>query len=93
MSLSGMFRFLGKVLLYNYLPNGKFAKFYGTGQSRLNREPFMEDWAVLFELLAEGKINPIIAAKYPILEAKKANILLESGQVIGNVVLVAPELM
>jgi hypothetical protein len=31
-------------------------------------------------------------AKFPILEAARANVLLESGKVIGNVVLVAPEL-
>jgi NADPH:quinone reductase-like Zn-dependent oxidoreductase len=36
---------------------------------------------------------PIIAAKFPILEAAKANDLLASGNVVGNVVLVAPELM
>ena len=31
--------------------------------------------------------------KFPLLEAAKANALLESGQGIGNVVLVAPELL
>lgn len=55
--------------------------------------PFRQDWAVLFEMLAAGKINPIIAAKFPILEATKANQLLESGQVTGNIVLLAPELL
>jgi NADPH:quinone reductase-like Zn-dependent oxidoreductase len=50
LSLASMFRYLGQVLLFNYLPNGKSAKFYGTGSSRLNRRPYMEDWAALFEL-------------------------------------------
>ena len=54
---------------------------------------FLEDWATLFRLLEEGKIKPVIAGKYPILEAGKANTLLESGRVIGNIVLLAPELM
>jgi hypothetical protein len=40
-----------------------------------------------------GQIEPIIAHKFPILEAAKANRLLESGQVTGNVVLLAPELL
>ena len=53
----------------------------------------MEDLPVLFQLLSEGKIKPIIAQKFPILEAAQANVLLESGQVIGNVVLLAPELL
>jgi NADPH:quinone reductase-like Zn-dependent oxidoreductase len=92
-SLSGMFAYLGQVILYNVLPNGRSARFYGTGQSRLNRRPFMEDWAALFQLLEEGAIKPIIAAKYPILEAAKANEHLESGDVVGNIVLLAPELV
>ena len=53
----------------------------------------MEDLTVLFKLLEEGKIKPIIAKKFPILEAAKANELLECGQVIGNIVLLAPELL
>jgi len=48
---------------------------------------------VLFNLLAEGKIKPIIAKRFPILEAAQANALLESGQVTGSVVLLAPELL
>jgi NADPH:quinone reductase-like Zn-dependent oxidoreductase len=83
-----MISFLSRVALYHFLPNGRSAKYYGTGSSRLNRQPFLEDWATLFGLLAEGKINPIIAATYPLTEAAQANQLLESGKVIGNIVLV-----
>jgi NADPH:quinone reductase-like Zn-dependent oxidoreductase len=92
-SLSGMLCSLGQVILLNLLPNGRSAKYYGTGASRLNRRPFLEDWATLFRLLEEGKISPLIAANYSILEAAQANELLESGTVIGNLVLVAPELL
>jgi NADPH:quinone reductase-like Zn-dependent oxidoreductase len=93
LSLSRTLRYMGRVLLFNMLPNGKSAKYYGTGASRLNMRPFLEDWAVLFKLLGEGKIRPIIHKKYPILEAAQANALLESRQVIGNIVLVAPDLL
>jgi NADPH2:quinone reductase len=86
-----MFRLLGRVLLYRLLPNGKSAAYYGTGASRFNRRPFLEDWAALFKLLEEGKIKPVIQRKFPLLEAAQANALLESGQVIGNLVLLAPE--
>jgi NADPH:quinone reductase-like Zn-dependent oxidoreductase len=55
--------------------------------------PQKEDWTKLFNLLGEGKIKPIIAQKFPILEAREANELLESGQVSGNLVLLAPELI
>ncbi len=92
-SLARTIRFLGRVLLYNLLPNGRSATYYSTGRSRLNSRPFLADWAALFHLQEAGKIEPIIAAKFPILEAAKANELLESGQVIGNIVLLAPELL
>ena len=34
-----------------------------------------------------------ITAKFSIMEVAKANELLEGGQVIGNIVLLAPELL
>lgn len=93
LSVSGMFRMLGQVALFSLSPNGKVAKYYSTGKSLLNRRPFLEDWATLFQLLHEGKIKPIIAARFPIAQAAEANALLESGRVVGNVVLVTPELL
>ena len=93
LSFRGMFKALGQVLLFHLLPNGRSAKYYSTGVSRINPRIFLADWATLFKLLADEKIKPVIAAKFPIREARKANELLESGGVIGNVVLVAPELL
>jgi NADPH:quinone reductase-like Zn-dependent oxidoreductase len=79
-----------KLILYNLLPNGKAIKGYGT--HRLGTVLFKEDWTELFRLLEEGQIKPIIAAKYPILEAVTAYELLESRSVTGNIVLLSPEL-
>jgi len=93
LSVSRTLHFLGQVILLHFLPNGRSARYYGTGSSRLNRRPFLEDWATLFKLLEEGKIKPVIEKKYPILEAAQANELLESGTVTGNLVLLAPELL
>jgi NADPH:quinone reductase-like Zn-dependent oxidoreductase len=90
-SFAGFLRLMAKFILYNVLPNGKAIKGYGT--HRVDFQLLKEDWAELFKLLEEGKIRPIIARKFPILEAAKANELLESGQVIGNIVLLAPELL
>ncbi|HEY46830.1 MAG: hypothetical protein AMJ88_01515 [Anaerolineae bacterium SM23_ 63] len=81
----------GKLILYNLLPNGKSIKGYGTHRGATSS--FKRDWGILFKLLEDGKIKPIIAEKFPILEAAKGYALLESGQVIGNVVLVTPELL
>jgi NADPH:quinone reductase-like Zn-dependent oxidoreductase len=93
LSFSGLLRLLAKLVLLNLRPDGRSLKLYGTTTSKFGRERYLKDWAALFKLLEEGKIEPIIAAKFPILEAAKANELLESGQVIGNVVLLAPELL
>jgi len=93
LGISSTLKLLGQTVLYNLLPNGKSAAVYGTGISRFNRRPFLEDWDTLFKLLEEGKIDPVIAARFPILEAAQANALLESGQVVGNIVLLAPELL
>ncbi len=90
-SFSRFLLLLAKFVLFSLLPNGKAIKGYGT--HRVDQRLLKKDWTKLFKLLEEGKIKPIIAKKFPILEAAKANELLESGQVIGNIVLLAPELL
>ncbi len=90
--LFALLRGLVKLVLVNLLPNGKSVQSYGISAFyRTDKRPFMQDLPVLFKLLEEGKIKPLIIKKFPILEAAKANELLESGQVIGNIVLLAPE--
>lgn len=91
--LAALAHVLARFVTFNLLPNGRTFKLYGTSFSVANQRPFYEDWAILFKLLEEGKIQPIIAAKYPILDAAEANRMLESGTVFGNVVLAAPELL
>lgn len=93
MSFAGMLRLFGGLIRHNLRWDRKRAVWYSTGTSRWDREPFLEDWAILFQLLAEGKIRPRIYQRFPILEAARANALLESGQVCGNVVLLASELL
>jgi len=91
-SLPELFRILAILIKVKLLPKGKSFKLYGTSTYFLgDRKPFLEDWATLFRLLEEGKIKPIIYARFPILEAARANQLLESGPVVGNLVLLAPE--
>ena len=90
-SFSGFLLLLVKLGLYTLLPNGKAIKGYGT--HRVNFGLLKQDWQALFKLLEEGKIKPIIAERLPILQAARANELLESGKVTGNIVLLAPELL
>jgi NADPH:quinone reductase-like Zn-dependent oxidoreductase len=92
-SRSELFRILGLSLRTNLPWNRKSLSLYGTSTYFLfNQKPYLEDWAALFRLLGEGKIKPVIAARFPILQAAEANALLESGRVTGNVVLISPEL-
>ena len=89
--------FLAKFALLALWPNGKAVKGYGIwylyGTLQADIQPLKSDWLALFKLLEEGKIKPIVKRKFPILEAAQANELLESGSVIGNIVLLAPELL
>lgn len=92
--LLSLFRILATSVQVNLLPNGKSFKLYGTSFYFLgDKRPYLEDWATLFKLLQEDKIKPIIAKKFPLLEAAHANELLASGQVTGNVVLTMSELL
>lgn len=88
--LGALARILATMVSVNLRPNGKSFKLYGTSTYFLgNRKPYLEDWATLFRLLEERKIAPIIMQRFPLLKAAEANALLESGVVVGNVVLAA----
>jgi NADPH:quinone reductase-like Zn-dependent oxidoreductase len=92
-SRAELYRILGLTLRTNLPGSGKSLSLYGTSTYFLfEQKSYLEDWDTLFRLLGEGIINPVIAARFPILQAAEANALLESGQVTGNVVLVAPDL-
>lgn len=82
-------RILWTAATTNLRPNGRSLKLYGTSAYTLGfRRPFLEDWATLFELLASRSIDPVIARTFPLSQAADAHRLLESGDVVGNVVLV-----
>lgn len=91
-SRAGIFWLSGNLFWLNLPHTGRKLRLYGTGTSYLNMRPLLEDWAKLLDLPGEGKIQPVIAARFPILAAAQANALLESGQVVGNVALAAPAL-
>jgi NADPH2:quinone reductase len=55
---------------------------------RKDRTPFLEDLPVLFDLLGQKKIHPKIAARLPLLDARKGNEMQEKGGVDGKIVLV-----
>ncbi|HVP20773.1 MAG TPA: medium chain dehydrogenase/reductase family protein [Anaerolineaceae bacterium] len=91
---SGLVFGLARIALLNLLPNGKSVAFYGiSAVYASNKRPFMEDLPLLFKMLSEGQIKPVIAEKLPFLETARGHALLENGKVSGNIVLLAPELI
>ena len=82
-NLGELSRILGLALKTRLAGSGKAFKLYGTSTYFLgNLKPYLEVWATLFSLLEEGQIKPVIVARFPILEAARANELLESGEEI-----------
>jgi len=55
---------------------------------RLRPAWFRQDLVALFDLLQQQRIKPIIARRFPLAEARHAQELLETGGVIGKIVLV-----
>src|SRR5512138_144527 len=85
--LSGALLFAG-----NLIPGGRRVEAFQVAKLR-DRHPewFRRDAATLFELLAERKIEPIVAERIPLAEARRAHENLGRGGVIGKQVLVCDE--
>jgi NADPH:quinone reductase len=67
---------------------GRRGTFYGiTALYRKDPQPLHEDLPKIFALLAEKKIDPMVAATFPLLAARQALELLASGSVEGKIVL------
>ncbi|MGD1930496.1 MAG: zinc-binding dehydrogenase [Leptolyngbyaceae cyanobacterium] len=62
-----------------------FPSSVGTGQG------LATDLAWLFGLLAQGTIKPAIAAKLPLTQARQAHEMIERGDVLGQLVLLATD--
>jgi len=55
---------------------------------RLKPALFRQDLIALLDLLQQQKIKPLIAQRFPLAEARRAQELLAKGGVIGKIVLV-----
>ena len=54
---------------------------------RLKPEFFRQDLMTLFDLLKQKKIQPLIAQRFPLAQARQAQELLAKGGIIGKIVL------
>jgi NADPH:quinone reductase-like Zn-dependent oxidoreductase len=78
--------------LMKLLPNGRRATWYNVKSLRDQYpEQFRDDLSKLFQLLGTRQIQPVIAAKFPLKEAARANAMLESAQLTGKFVLLPQE--
>jgi NADPH2:quinone reductase len=78
------------LVLLKLIPGGKQASMSSEISSfeQMNPGWYRETQTELLDLLAEGKINPVVAERIPLLEAARAHELLERGGYAGKVVLV-----
>ena len=77
-----------RLKLWNFWPHGRSTAFYMiTGLRKKHADWFSADLTTLFDLLAQSKINPVIAARMPLAEARRAHELIEHAEVQGKIVL------
>ncbi|MGW8778441.1 medium chain dehydrogenase/reductase family protein [Streptomyces sp. NPDC055796] len=86
-------KLLGRVWLWNALPNGRRAYFYNVWAGRAYaknrfRARLRSDLTQVFTALRRGEITAKVAAEIPLARAAEAMRLAESGTVSGKVVLV-----
>lgn len=78
-----------RLSVWNLLPNGKRAGFYGiTRLRKTHPEWFREDLARLFAWLADGTLNPRVSARIGLGDVADAHRRLEAGGLDGKLVLV-----
>jgi len=75
------------VLFVGSFFSGRKSTFYGiTMIYRKDKTPFRQDLPKLMDLLKLGKIKPRIAARLPLLDARRAQEMLSKGGVEGKIV-------
>lgn len=81
-----------RLMLWNLLPNGRSTVFYSIASLRKKHGGwFSEDLTKLFDMLAQDKIKPVIAARMPLTEVSRAHELIERAEVQGKIVLIVSE--
>jgi NADPH:quinone reductase-like Zn-dependent oxidoreductase len=86
-------KLLGRVLIWNTLPNGRHAYFYNVWAGKaLSKNRFRArlraDLTEVFTAMRRGEITATVAARLPLAQVAEALRLAESGTVSGKVVLV-----
>ena len=78
--------------LLNLGLSGKSATWYENYPvNKNNPDWYQDDLKMLFQMLKDGKLRPVISGRFPLEQARQANELLESSTVPGKIVLVMDE--
>jgi len=86
---AGSFLLMG---ILKAIPDGRRCVWYSVTTLRTQRPDwYREDLKTLFNLLAQRKIQPIIASRLPLREAAKASEMIEQAKVSGKIVLLCQQ--
>ena len=74
------------------IPSGKKCVWFNvTNLRKEHPDWFREDLSILFDLLVQRKVNPVIAARLPLRDAADANRRIENSKVTGKIVLLCQQ--
>jgi NADPH:quinone reductase-like Zn-dependent oxidoreductase len=86
---AGSFLLMGALKL---IPDGRRCIWYNiTNLRKQHPDWFRADLKILFDLLSQRKIKPLIASRLPLREAAKANELIEHAKFSGKIVLLCQQ--
>jgi NADPH:quinone reductase-like Zn-dependent oxidoreductase len=78
-----------QMFFLNIWPDGKRVRLCATpGEAKKNNLWYRETLGELLKMLSDGTIRPVIGARVPLIEARRAHQLVEQGKVVGKVVLI-----
>ncbi len=82
-----------RLFLYKLIPDGKKALFFGDTPRFVEKDNawYRETLRALLDLLAEGRIKPVVGERIPLVEARRAHELMEDAAVSGKIVLICGE--
>lgn len=75
--------------LWKLIPDGKATTFYNIHHRRQKLpEEFKADVQALMALLADGKLKPAVAGRYPLIDAADVHRMIDKAEIAGKVVLI-----
>ncbi len=79
-----------RLFLFKLIPDGKKSLFYGDTPRFVEKDNawYRETLTTPLNLLAEGKIKPVVGERIPLVKAARAHELMEKAATTGKIVLI-----